>query len=193
MPMEFEAGNYVAEILDHSITKATTGNLQLVVSIRPIGKVNADTPDGDLDECPQGKTRTMYLTITEKTKERRMAELRAIGFEGKSPVVLDRTVSGSAFVSLAGKHAPVTCAANVWAGKENERWEFNIPGVGAVQATPIDNEAARYLAMMFGDTPTTEPTKPANANANANKNKPKAATGAPAKGAGFSDDSEIPF
>lgn len=146
--MEFSEGRYVATIENHSIGQAKTGNYQLIINIKIEGKIDPNNPEGDLLAVTQ-KQRTMYLTITDNTKERRMQELLSIGYTGTSWAQFDKNASGDQFASLIGKSIEVVCSANVHNGKESERWEF--PSTGGGTNEGINTTEARKLDTLLGD------------------------------------------
>lgn len=147
--MQNSPGRYVVEIMDHSLTEAKKGTLQLAFKIGVVGMVDPTDPE-NLSSEGAGTERTIFRPITEKTASWVWQDLDRLGFSGDDFVALDReqaAAAGKEFASLAGKQVHARCTPNEWDGKVTERWDFDMGGGPNLQ--PAGQAKVREASAMF--------------------------------------------
>jgi hypothetical protein len=140
----YEAGLHVAEILSHQLTKASTGNMQLVWRVKILG-----LPDGD-SYAPHRYQyeRSMYWTITEKTVPFILEKLETLGFAGKQFSQLDP--SHPNHISLKGQQVDLWCKHEEGQdGGIRERWDISNSGLKR-EVTSLNAKETRELDALFG-------------------------------------------
>lgn len=119
----YEQGKYKFQVIAQGFTKAQSGNPQFFLTGKPTGLVNPDKPD-EIFECDDYE-RTLKVTITDKTIDRILGDLRKIGFTGAKFSELDP--SNPKCHSFVGEEIDVQCTHEP--GRDNpgklfEKWEF---------------------------------------------------------------------
>lgn len=139
----YDTGVHVAEIVSHNLTKASTGNKQLVLRVKILG-----VPDGNsyLPHHFQYE-RMIFWTITEKTVAFIAAKLKILGFEGQ---VSQLDASHPNPISLSGQQVELWCKHEPGLdGGMRERWDLSNAG-GAREVTPLNAKETRELDALFG-------------------------------------------
>lgn len=153
MAVEFDDGRYLAKVIDQQLTTAkTSGNAQVVLVVEPRGQWDAQSQEYlELTTELQNKKRTIYLTITETTAERRMAELETLasekGLAFESWGQVDLTAPNA--VDLREAECECTMRAENYNGRSNERWDLLIEK-GRREIPKVESSTVRRLDAAFG-------------------------------------------
>lgn len=167
-------GLYKAKPLSWGVGKSSKGNFQFSIRCR-IEEVCRDTVDPkagfevlrDANGDPEPLIRTTYLPITPKTKERTLAELKAIGYPSPQLNLEYLEPGNEKSHDFSKAVVLLECAHEEWNDKPVERW--NIARQMKAQLTLEDrdqfntlfgevDEAA--LAKALEETKPAEPEKP---------------------------------
>ena len=142
--MDFN-GLYVGEIAEQGMEFAKSGNPQIVLKTRVLSKVNTD---GTYEAVPGAVERTIWMTLTEKTKGFVAKDLQAVGFSGNpSRIQLD----GDDPIDLRGKEVKLWCKQETGLdGQPRERWSISRPRE-ARAVTPVSTMDASRIDAAFGD------------------------------------------
>jgi hypothetical protein len=154
----YEPGVYVAKVVQQGLTKASTGNTQFILRFRVEGK--PDPVDPESMQAVAEFERTIWMTITEKTVERIVGDLRNLGYRAESFGPLDP--SHPSHESFVGNQIEVYCKHEAdQSGNQRERWQLN-RAAAAIEIKPLEAKEVRQLDMMFGralkGTPSAKPT-----------------------------------
>lgn len=176
MATKYLAGEYVVVITDWGLSESRVKKTpQFVLKFRPLGKVNPNDPTGDLMQCP-GDERSLYLYITQNTKDMFRKAMDYLGYNKESFKYLNRDVEGAH--DFLNKEINVRCEHEEYEGSVNERWNL----CTSADIKPLDEMRIMELDSMFGKSGGSVKPK-----TNGSK-KP-----APARATAPKDDSEIPF
>src|SRR5688572_29622211 len=115
----YEPGRYWAKITRQAMGQASTGNPQFVLSFLVVGKVDPTKPDGELIACPQYE-RSIFRTITEKTVDYLIEDLKTLEYDKPSFKFLDPETEG--YQDFTGKELEVFCRHETYNGKQQEKW-----------------------------------------------------------------------
>ena len=162
----YSAGNYHVQIIDVALGESKTredgggGNPQIVMKVKVISELTIDSAG---EEQAVGIAaqydRTIYLTVTDKSKEMVLAKLRLAGW------------TGDHFETVAAELLGHGCRANCkiesgkggkYDGQQVEKWDLELP---PLESKPLENKpaVAKKLNALFGkmlkEKPTTA-TKP---------------------------------
>lgn len=143
----YQAGNYVGEIIQQGLSKAKTGNNQIVLRVKVLG-----TPDGEGSYArdPFQYDRTIFLTITPNTIEFIADTLEQLEYnrQGFGPI----DPSHPQHRSFVGKHVDLYCThENDQSGNLREKWRISRNALGkGVELTPLNNKELRELDALFG-------------------------------------------
>ena len=142
--MQFQ-GLYVGEVADQGREYAKTGTPQIVLKCRVLSKIEKDgsyTAVGDAIE------RTIWMSLTEKTKGFVAKDLQSIGFTGQpSQIQLDRDNA----IDLRGSEVRLWCKQETGMdGQARERWSISRPRETR-PVTPVAAGDASRIDAMFGD------------------------------------------
>jgi hypothetical protein len=151
----YEVGVHVAEIVSHSLTKASTGNKQLVMRVKILG-----IPDGD-SYAPHRYQyeRTIFWTITEKTVPFIVEKLQTLGFQGTQFSQLDPAHPDH--ISMKGQQVDLWCKHEPGQdGEMRERWDISNSGL-AREVAPLNAKETRELDALFGRALSGGKVKPA--------------------------------
>ena len=156
--MDFQ-GLYVGEISEQGLEYAKTGTPQIVLKCRVIEQANKD---GTFTPVTEGVERTIWMSLTEKTKGFVAKDLEAIGFAGlPSQIQLD----GENPIDLRGIKVQLWCKQETgMEGQPRERWSISRPRETR-PVTPVATGDASKIDALFGDafnatTTTTEAPEP---------------------------------
>lgn len=150
MTMMCSPGRYVVKIMDHSLTEAKTGTLQIAFQIEIQGQIDPENPE-ELFTDHAGITRTIFRPITAKTQSWVWQDLDKLGYKGDDFDPLDKEKAAAAnkeFVSLAGQLVHARCTPNNFGDKESESWNFDMGG--GMNLTAADQSKVREANAMFG-------------------------------------------
>lgn len=153
MATDFAQGKFYCRVVGQGLSVAKSGNEQFWIQVEPIGQINpADPESPDLLRCPQGKTRTIYRAITDKTIDWIKRDLEYLmERSGKSGGIggfeyLDPNTPG--YVDFTNAEVEATCDHEDYQGKTQERW--NLASGTGMQAKPLEEKSVRKLNAMFG-------------------------------------------
>lgn len=143
----YESGRYACKITSQAMGEAGTGNPQFVLRFKVMGLVDPGDPSRYIP-APQQFERTFYRTITEKTIEYFVEDLRTLGFTGKSFKELDPATDD--FHDFRGSDVDMWCAhEDDSKGGQREKWSI-ARQVGEFEVKPIDSKKLRELDNLFG-------------------------------------------
>lgn len=137
----YARGAYKAEIIDHGLSEASTGNPQIWLQCRILEFLD------DPQLAIQHYDRTIYWTITDKTIDFVIEKLEHLGFSDTSFRQLDRSVEGHH--SFVGQEVELFCKVETRDGKEVEKWDLSRPQ-GTRNIERLDDASARKLDALFG-------------------------------------------
>jgi hypothetical protein len=143
MNAQYEPGRYWGQITNQELSKSSTGNPQIVISFRLVGRVNLSDPEGELLRCPDGERR-MFRSITDKTIEYVLDDLQKLGFNGTSFSQIDLEREGC--IDLRSTEHAFMCAHEEYNGKVREKWSLS----GDFKSEPLPEKEARQLDALFG-------------------------------------------
>src|SRR5262245_27868516 len=155
MATKYLAGENVAAITDWGLSESRNKKTpQFVVRFRPLGKINPNDPTGDLLSCPSDE-RTLYLYITQNTKDMFRKALDYLGYDKQSFKYLNRDADGA--VDFMGREINVCCDHEEHEGSINERWNLCMPA----EIKQLDDMRIMELDSMFGMSGgSSTPAKP---------------------------------
>jgi len=180
----YEQGRYVCKVTQQGMTKASTGNPQLVLKVMVLERYAGPN---SFESVPAQYERSIYRTITDGSMKFFRKDLDALGFKGNSLRQLDP--KNSDFINLAG--VEVDCLCNHEAdykdsSVQREKWSIAWPE-SEVVSSPVEGAelaASDYRALdaLFGKGTKTAPRQAA----------PKPQPQPQAAEIGISDD-DVPF
>lgn len=143
----YDDGNYSMQILDVALGESSKENPQIVLRGKVIGRLFTDSAGEEFAEQVSAQyDRTIYLTVTEKSRDMVLAKLRNAGwrgerFESLSSDMLGRSVRARCDIELSqgGKYV----------GQQVEKWDLPLP---PRESKPLENkpEVAKRLNALFG-------------------------------------------
>lgn len=147
----YEVGRYYGRVTRQAMGETSNGNAQFVLSFLILGKVNLADPGGDLLTCPQGE-RSVFRTITDKTIDYVIEDLKALGYTKPSFKYLDPGTPG--FEDFTGKELEFFCDHKLdnrddHQGELREQWGIARASSGP-KVNPLDAKKARGLDALFG-------------------------------------------
>lgn len=140
----YDVGVHVGEVVSHYLTKASTGNKQLVMKVKILG-----IPEGDSYLAHHFQyERTIFWTITEKTVRFVVEKLQTLGFEGTQISQLDS--SHPNHISMKGQQVDLWCKHEPGLdGAMRERWDISNVAM-AREVVPLSAKETRELDALFG-------------------------------------------
>tara|TARA_R110000824_G_scaffold373945_2_gene564393 strand:- start:414 stop:962 length:549 start_codon:yes stop_codon:yes gene_type:complete len=180
---KYQPGYYDAVIIDQDVAaNARTGNPQIVLEIEPMrwssfdGKVN-DEP------CSQNWSRRVYMTLTDKTKDMVVTNLRNLGFGGSdfSDIKNKKDEAGCRLLGVQGRFK-----MEFWQkddGTQSESWSLVSSRRQDSERRPIEEVDSKVLLEMDANFSSALAKVPAKAVA---KTEPEPA-------ADTADTEESPF
>ena len=138
----YEAGVYSCQVTGQAMGKSSTGNAQFILRFKVLSAA---------DGRPiKSYERSYYRSITEKTIDYFINDLKALGFTGSSFRLLDPTAEG--YENFTGMKLEMNCEHEARDNDTKERWGFaRRTGTGAVAAqAPHDSGTMRKLDNLFG-------------------------------------------
>jgi hypothetical protein len=150
MALHYPAGNYWARVTGFKMGVSSNGNPQWLVSIMPYAYENTAAPVDSQERwgslpCKEFE-RTMFLTITQGTIQRRYEDLDFLGLCPDSWDELDQDHPKA--VDFMNREIPVYCKHGEYDGKPKEEWNINRGG-GGLPVKPIEKDQMRQLNAMF--------------------------------------------
>lgn len=148
-----EAGFYQAKVIDWAFEQNKNKNWQVTLSCRLLSYAAA--PRDTYEPLDKNYKRTVFETITDKTKQRVLADLRAIGYPHDKPLLsglLDPTKPDAVDFSKCDDLV-LECAHETWDDKKSptpkdvERWTIYRRGAAAA---PVLREDADQFDQQFG-------------------------------------------
>lgn len=181
----FAAGRYWGKLIAQGMGESKEKKTPFfAATFEIVGKVDLAKPDGDLLDCPNGQ-RTIYLYITDKTVDRVIEDLKALGYDKPAFRFLDPETPG--FVDLSGREIGLYCTHEEYDGKFREKWGIHRDGAGP-KIEPLDQKGLKALDNLFNKQlkALAVPAEPAKAADPATNHAPETVP------PGVPDD-EIPF
>jgi hypothetical protein len=149
---QYQEGVHIGEIKNQALSKAKTGNYQVVLGVKILGIPNED---GSYDPHKFQNARTIYLTITDKTIDFVIPKLEAIGFTGSSFGQIDPAHAQS--VNLVGQQVDLWCKHETGQdGQLREKWDIST-GLKGVQTEALTTKEIRQLDTLFGKALKNKP------------------------------------
>jgi hypothetical protein len=143
----YAEGNYVCEIISQAMTEASTGNPQFVLRFKVLGAPDPKNPDNYL-VAPQQYERSCYRTITEKTIDWFIDDLRVLGFTGNS--FRDLSSDSPNFCNFKGLTIDMYCKHVPGQNGEREEWNISHPRSNSPEYKQLDSKQVRKLDDLFG-------------------------------------------
>lgn len=144
----YAKGRYVCEILNQGLGKAGTGNPQLVLQFKVLGTPDPKDPGAYIVDAHQYE-RTYYKTITEKTIDYLIEDLKALGVTIQSLRQLDPSTQG--FVDLRGKVADFFCNHEPPQDGNGMREKWGVARMASeFKVEPLESTKMRELDALFG-------------------------------------------
>jgi len=190
MPVHYTKGVYLCRGVNQGFGKTNTGNSQFILRFKVLAEVLGD---GTVEPDNQQYERTMYQVLNANTAKFAIENIRKLGFDGDSFVLLDPDTPG--FHNFAGEEFQMWCSHDFYNGKESEKWTVATGSSEFKIEKPLEKKDLRGLDNLFGKElkaapkvarQTTAPQAVKNASSVAVAEPPDADFG------GISDD-DIPF
>lgn len=168
----YAKGRYVCEILNQALGKAGTGTPQLAIQFKVLGTPDPKDSTSYTIDAHQYE-RTMFKSITEKTIQYVIEDLKTLGVSIQSLRQLDPSTPG--FVDLRGKVTDFFC--NHEAGQDGgmrEKWgvaraasEFKVEALDPAKMRELDNLFGKHLKEAFKPVAQARPPQPVAVSAGA--------------------------
>jgi hypothetical protein len=142
--MPIEPGKYRGRITDYGVTQSQAGqHLPTVfITFELVGQYDPDT--GEVGPCePVG--RTYYKSISPKTIDWLLADLKAIGYDRPGLEYLDPETPGAA--DLFDREIDIDCESETYQGQTRDRWSIHRERT----REKIGREGLARLDAQFGD------------------------------------------
>lgn len=143
MATHYEQGQYMGAVKEQGFGESSNGNPQIIIKIQPYVFIRWENGVETEENLPDNAwERTVYLTVTENTREFVLEKLRAAGFQGSSFRELN----------LVGKSVRLRCSHETDnKGKDREVWDL-VYQSESKPLQPLDTAAARKLDAIFGSS-----------------------------------------
>lgn len=140
----YSQGVYRGTIVDHGLTKASTGTVQVAIKFKVLECLQ---PEGDVSAQYE---RTAFLPVTEKTMEYLVPKLQSLGYERDSIKYLN--LNEPQHVDLRGQYGEFYCKhESNQDGNMREKWDVSHGGTSKpLDLKPPDAREIRNLDMLFG-------------------------------------------
>jgi len=143
----YDMGVHVGEFTQQALSKAKTGNFQIVFKVKILGE-----PDGEESYTPHKNQyeRTIYMTLTAGTAAFVTEALERIGFTGTSFSTLDPFHPN--YQSFKGQQVNLWCKHETGQdGVLREKWSIsNNASSKPIEATALSAKELRQLDALFG-------------------------------------------
>jgi hypothetical protein len=155
----YNEGLHVGTVLGQGLSEAGTGTAQFLLRVKVLGEVTGD--DGSYQPSDRQYERSIYMALTEKTRDFVVDNLKLLGFDGSSMAQLD--LSHPKAVSFVGKQVDLWCKHDAYNGKTSEKWSLAMP---RKEMESLDAKKMRQLDSLFGKALASKPksTKPEDEN-----------------------------
>jgi hypothetical protein len=141
----YNEGPYEGEVTKQSLGVTGEKNTPaFILTCRIVGKIG---PDGVSYQVDAEYERTLYLYLTEKTKDFTLEKLKVLGFNKSSLKFLSPDVSG--YVNFVGNVVPLYCKHEEYNGKMREKWSISTPREEK-PIEPIKSQDLSKLDALFG-------------------------------------------
>jgi len=168
----YPPGKYACKITDQALGESSTGNPQFALRFTVLGPVDPENPESYLRvQGMQQYERTYYKSITEKTIEYFLADLKTLGFKGSTFKELDKSMP--TYHSFIGMDVDMFCGHEKdQQGEMREKWVV-ARTAGPLEVKPLESKKLRDLDNLFGKhlkglssaAPKPQPQQPAAAMA----------------------------
>lgn len=148
MSTTYGPGKYRAEITGCQLGMSSKNNPQVVISFRPLGRVNEADPEGELVPAEADFERSMFWALTDNAVTFTVEKLQRIGYDKESFDYLD--AEHPDHISFAGQEITVTCKHETWEGKTREKWDLAREGGGGLKVEAVDKGGLKKLNALFG-------------------------------------------
>lgn len=159
-------GKYHVQIIDVAMGESKVkqdgsgGNPQVVLKVKVISGLVVASDGSEVSSAVSGQyDRTIYLTVTEKSKEMVLAKLRWAGWDGDRFETLTKDLLGRGCRAIC-KIEP--SMSEKYAGQDTEKWDLELP---PLESKPLENKpaVAKKLNALFGKTLKEKPASAAPA------------------------------
>ena len=157
MGITYGDGKYHAQVMDVALGESKNGNPQIVIKAKIISGLQLDSEGNEQAISVSAQyDRTIYLTVTDKSKEMVLAKLRWAGWVGDKFETIAH--------DLMGKGVRATCkieksqsSNEKYAGQDSEKWDLELP---PLESKPLENHpaVAKKLNALFGKMLKDKPT-----------------------------------
>lgn len=147
MVTTFEPGQYLGRVTRWGLVKAKNENKtpQFAITFLPLGRVNAQNPDGDLLPCPEVE-RTVFRAITGNTAGWLLRDLKQF-FEYPHESFVPLDPDGAEAFDFRDKEFLTVLTYEDFDGRVRERWNF----AGALHVgEPMSSTEVKKLDALFG-------------------------------------------
>jgi hypothetical protein len=168
--MPLDPGRYRGRIRDYGVTQSQAGQQlpTVFIAFDLIGQYDPTT--GELQSCP-ANTRTYFKSVSARTIDWLLSDLRAIGYDSPGLEFLDPETPGAA--NLFHREIDVVCDHETYQGQTRERWsifrEQRRERIGRDALARLDAQFADQIRRVLG---TTQSAAPAPAVTNVNNEDP---------------------
>jgi hypothetical protein len=148
MPIHYKEGKYVCQVISQAFGRSSTGNPQFILRFKVMGTPDPADAEKYIPDTRQFE-RTYYKSITDKTIEYFVADLKALGFTGSSYRDLDPNTPG--YYNMKDKFM------DMWCGHEKnqkdelkENWGVAKTATDLKADRPLEATDLRQLDALFG-------------------------------------------
>ncbi len=142
----YAVGKYACKVIEQALGESSKGNPQFVMRFKVLGLVDPEDPAKFIPASQQHE-RTYYKSITEKTIEYFVSDLKSLGFKGSSFKELDPTMP--TYHSFVGLDIDMWCNHKKDLNDElREEWMV-ARTAGPLEVKPIEPKKLRDLDNMF--------------------------------------------
>lgn len=155
----YAEGVYASEVVSQQLSKTTKGNFQIVIQMKILGLVDNADPENYIPMAKQ-YVRTIYMVITENTKDFIWPALEKMGYEGSTFGPLEP--GHPQHHSFVGAQVDVYCQHRVSEKDSNtyENWGISRGDQGVLKEfTQLEPREMRQLDSLFGKANKTKPSK----------------------------------
>lgn len=141
----YNPGNYIGEVVQQALTKASTGTPQFALRVKILG-----TPgDGESYEPIRDQyERTIWMALTPKTIPFVTDALEHLGYKHSSMGPLDP--AHPQHQSFTGQQVELYCSwENDQQGNSREKWRISTR-IAGMKITPLESKEIRELDALFG-------------------------------------------
>lgn len=120
--MLIETGKYRGRITDYGVTQSLAGQKlpTVFVTFELVGRYDPET--GEVEPCSP-ESRTYFKSISPRTIDWLLADLKTIGFDKPGLEYLDPEAPDAA--DLFGREIDIVCQHETYDGRDRERWSIH--------------------------------------------------------------------